>query len=37
VLQEAWNPGVTTCWVEDLIDAMGLDGISKSTAQQPLY
>jgi transposase-like protein len=34
VIQEAWIGGVSTCRVEDLVAAMGLDGISKSTVSK---
>jgi transposase-like protein len=30
VIQEAWIGGVSTCRVDDLVQAMGLSGISKS-------
>jgi transposase-like protein len=31
VIQEAWIGGVSTCWVDDPVQAMGLTGISTST------
>lgn len=34
VIQEAWIGGVSTRRVEDLVQAMGLDGISKSTVSK---
>jgi transposase-like protein len=34
VIQEAWISGVSTRRVEDLVQAMGLDGISKSTVSK---
>jgi transposase-like protein len=34
VIQEAWIGGVSTRRVEDLVAAMGLDGISKSTVSK---
>jgi putative transposase len=30
VVQHAYIPGVSTRWVDDLVKALGLDGISKS-------
>jgi transposase-like protein len=34
VIQEAWISGVSTRRVDDLVQAMGLSGISKSTASK---
>jgi transposase-like protein len=34
VIQEAWNGGVSTCRVDELVQAMGLNGISKSTVSK---
>ena len=34
VIQEAWIGGVSTCRVDDLVQAMGLTGISKSTVSK---
>jgi putative transposase len=34
VIQEAWIGGVSTRRVDDLVQAMGLSGISKSTVSQ---
>jgi transposase-like protein len=35
VIQEAWIGGVSTRRVDDLLQAMGLSGISKSQARRP--
>lgn len=35
VIQEAWIGGVSTRKVDDLVQAMGLSGISKSTVSKP--
>ncbi len=35
VIQEAWIGGVSTRRVDDLAQAMGLSGISKSTVSKP--
>jgi transposase-like protein len=34
VIQEAWIGGVSTCRVDDLVQAMGLSGISKTTVSK---
>lgn len=35
VIQEAWIGGVSTRKVDDLVQTMGLSGISKSTVSKP--
>lgn len=34
MLQEAWISSMSTCKVDDLVGAMGISGMSKSTASK---